>query len=310
MSLCVWAPRRPHPASAAGTVLSMFAHAAAVAAVVVVQGPASARADAESGARAGVTTRTRAGEELHWVGVGGRAGREGAVPRAGARPPVAYVIPGRGGLRYQVWAGDASRSRAPAARPGRHPASGGAGRAPHEAPSAARRPRQRARALAIPSLPDLSLADAEATLLVAGVLASAPDLARGVSRPEDFLPLPTGGPPPNLRARRGAHALSLLAPMTRVDDLPIPLVSNPPPAYPAMLERARVGGRVVVEFVIDSAGRIDLGSLRVVQSTNRQFTQAVRRVLPSLRFLPAQLERRAVRVAVRQPFEFRIAADR
>ncbi|CAA9340125.1 MAG: hypothetical protein AVDCRST_MAG40-2363 [uncultured Gemmatimonadaceae bacterium] len=88
----------------------------------------------------------------------------------------------------------------------------------------------------------------------------------------------------------------------------MPLVSNPPPTYPTMLERARVGGRVVVEFRIDSTGAVELGSLQVVQSTNRLFTQAVRHVLPRLRFLPAHLGARAVAVTVRQPFEFRVAS--
>ncbi|HZF68659.1 MAG TPA: TonB family protein, partial [Gemmatirosa sp.] len=89
-----------------------------------------------------------------------------------------------------------------------------------------------------------------------------------------------------------------------VHDLPNPLIGNPPPSYPAALEQARVGGQVVVEFRVDSTGVIDLGTLRVVQSTHVAFTQAVRNVLPRLRFLPAQLERQAVGVTVRQPFLF------
>lgn len=87
-------------------------------------------------------------------------------------------------------------------------------------------------------------------------------------------------------------------------DLPIPLVDNPLPAYPAALAQARVDGRVVVEFAVDSAGGVDLASLRVVQSTDARFTQAVRGVLPSLRFVPALRGERAVGVTVRQPFVF------
>jgi hypothetical protein len=52
---------------------------------------------------------------------------------------------------------------------------------------------------------------------------------------------------------------------------------------------------------------VDLGSLQVVRSTNAMFTQAVRAVLPQLRFLPAQNAEHAVGVRVRQPFEFRVA---
>ena len=66
----------------------------------------------------------------------------------------------------------------------------------------------------------------------------------------------------------------------------------------------------VVEFRIDSTGVVDLASLHVVQSTDTLFTQAVRGVLPLLRFVPAQLHAHAVGLTVRQPFVFRVVARR
>jgi TonB family protein len=148
----------------------------------------------------------------------------------------------------------------------------------------------------------------DAALLVAGVLSAAPDLAERVSRPEDFLPPPDQTT--RLGERVGAQRLAVLASNVHVDELPIPLVSNPPPTYPVMLERDRLDGRVVVEFTIDSTGVVDIGSLRVLQSTHTQFTHAVRRVLPRLRFMPAHLAARAVEVTVRQPFVFTMSASR
>jgi protein TonB len=136
----------------------------------------------------------------------------------------------------------------------------------------------------------------------------APDFSRNAANPEDFAPMVD-----STTRRAGpavwATALQRLDPL-RVDELPVPVVSNPPPVYPQALQQAHVGGQVVVEFLIDSTGVIDLGSLRVVESTDNQFTQAVRRVLPRMRFLPAQLGPRAVGVTVRQPFVFVIRPGR
>jgi hypothetical protein len=43
-----------------------------------------------------------------------------------------------------------------------------------------------------------------------------------------------------------------------------------------------------------------------VTSTDARFTDAVRGVLPRLRFVPAQLREHSVGVTVRQPFVFRV----
>jgi TonB family protein len=154
-------------------------------------------------------------------------------------------------------------------------------------------------------LPDVTLPDV-ATTLVAGVLSAAPDLERSLSRPEDFTRLAPQDGDVGLDAPLGALALTAARASTVVDLLPVPLVNNPRPAYPLALERARVDGRVVVEFRIDSVGAVDPASLRIVTSTDARFTDAVRGVLPRLRFVPAQLREHAVGVTVRQPFVFRV----
>jgi TonB family protein len=308
MFLRVLAPRRrPYPVPVAGTFLSLAAHTAVVAALVASDGPALVRAGAHPITGGGGMATTHDGERLYWVGVGSAVG---ASPRrSGTRPPTAYVVPGRGAPPHEQPDGDGARGRTPGlARPHR-PARSAAGPPAALPPAPASRrpsPRSLPRRLARLALPNVTLPEWEATLLVAGVLSAAPDLTQRVSRPEDFLPLPQPETTPGLGARSRTHSLTVLGVNVRMDDLPIPLVSNPPPAYPLTLERARVGGRVVVEFIIDSTGVVDLGSLRVVQSTNTLFTQAVRRVLPQLRFMPAQIAERAVGVTVRQPFEFTV----
>jgi protein TonB len=156
------------------------------------------------------------------------------------------------------------------------------------------------------TLPEAAFRDAGATVLIAGVVSAARDLARRASRPEDFVPEPPAKLAAELLVHTGVYLPAVMRPNLHVDDLPVPLVGNPPPAYPASLERARVGGQVVVEFRIDSTGAVDEGSLRVVRSTDALFTQAVRGVLPRLRFVPAQLGQRAVGITVQQPFVFTV----
>jgi len=78
------------------------------------------------------------------------------------------------------------------------------------------------------------------------------------------------------------------------------------PRYPEMLRRGGVDGRVVVQFVVDTAGRVEPGSVRVVVSDHALFTDAVRAALPRLRFAPAEVGGRPVRQLVLMPFEFAI----
>ena len=77
-----------------------------------------------------------------------------------------------------------------------------------------------------------------------------------------------------------------------------------PPRYPESLRTSGVEGRVLVHFTIDTTGRVDAASLRIVQSSHELFTQAVRRALLEYRFQPARVNGRAVRAAAEMPFEF------
>jgi protein TonB len=63
---------------------------------------------------------------------------------------------------------------------------------------------------------------------------------------------------------------------------------------------------VLAEFVIDSAGRPEMASFVAIESTHPLFTAAVRDALTRMRFAPAEVGGRKVRVRVRLPFEFRI----
>ncbi len=84
------------------------------------------------------------------------------------------------------------------------------------------------------------------------------------------------------------------------------VLSAPEPRYPDRLREAGVSGRVVVRFVIDTTGRIEPASVAIVESTHELFERAVRDVLPRMRFHPASVGARRVRMLVEMPFEFRV----
>jgi TonB family protein len=79
---------------------------------------------------------------------------------------------------------------------------------------------------------------------------------------------------------------------------------SPQPQYPAALRDAGVQGEVMAEFVVGADGLADPLTLKVLSSPNKLFTDAVRAALPSMRFVPAEAQGRAVRTVVQQAFAF------
>ena len=79
---------------------------------------------------------------------------------------------------------------------------------------------------------------------------------------------------------------------------------NPAPVYPRDLLGRRIEGRVVAEFVVDERGRVDTRTLRIISSTHESFSEAVRDVLPSLRFTPAEADGVRTEELVEMPFRF------
>ena len=78
------------------------------------------------------------------------------------------------------------------------------------------------------------------------------------------------------------------------------------PVYPLTLLALKVEGATVVQFVVDSTGKVDVVSLVILESTHPEFTQAVRDALPHMKYQPAHLGKRAVAQLVEQRFGFRI----
>lgn len=77
-----------------------------------------------------------------------------------------------------------------------------------------------------------------------------------------------------------------------------------PPRYPEGLRRAGVEGSVLVKFVVDTTGRVDMRSVEVMRSTHEAFTAAVRETLERLRFQPSSSGERKVKAVAMMPFQF------
>ena len=92
----------------------------------------------------------------------------------------------------------------------------------------------------------------------------------------------------------------------QVEEAASPSGGNPAPEYPSSMRESGVTGRVVVQFVVGANGRVEAGSIKVLESTNSAFAAAVRDVLPRHRFSPAKIGGKAVRQIVQQPFVFRL----
>jgi protein TonB len=79
---------------------------------------------------------------------------------------------------------------------------------------------------------------------------------------------------------------------------------NPAPRYPDMLRSANVEGEVLAQFVVDTTGRADMSTFKVLKATHDLFTNAVRSSLPQMKFYPAEVGGKKVKQLVQMPFQF------
>lgn len=89
-----------------------------------------------------------------------------------------------------------------------------------------------------------------------------------------------------------------------VDRAPRILGTPLQPVFPSSLRERGIGGRVAVQFVVDTLGKAEMNSLRVVEASDPQFAQSVRAVLPRYRFSPGEVGGQKVRTLVQLPFDF------
>ncbi len=84
------------------------------------------------------------------------------------------------------------------------------------------------------------------------------------------------------------------------------IVSAPPLEYPPALRHAGLQGRVTVQAVIDTLGRAEPASVKIVARPNTAFDESARAYVLHAMFRPARVKGRAVRVLITVPLNYRI----
>ena len=87
----------------------------------------------------------------------------------------------------------------------------------------------------------------------------------------------------------------------------VPAPGSVSPRYPDMLRQAGVEGEVLAQFVVDTTGKAEPGSLKILKSSHDMFVQSVKNALPNMKFIPAEVGGRKVKQLVQQPFTFSIS---
>jgi TonB family protein len=84
------------------------------------------------------------------------------------------------------------------------------------------------------------------------------------------------------------------------------VLTGPLPVYPELLRQAGVQGKVLLEALVDTTGRVPAASISIVSATNPGFIAPARQALLATLFRPARAGGRAVSMLVRVPFDFTI----
>jgi len=88
------------------------------------------------------------------------------------------------------------------------------------------------------------------------------------------------------------------------------IVSGPRLQYPDLLRQTGVQGRVVVQFIVDTLGRAEPASVKVIESTNRGFDQSAKSYILRAMFRPGRDHGKSVRVLMNVPVDFKITESR
>lgn len=90
----------------------------------------------------------------------------------------------------------------------------------------------------------------------------------------------------------------------QVEKPALPREGNPNPKYPSMLESSRVEGEVLAQFVVDTSGRAEMSTFKVLKASNDLFASSLKSILPQWRFYPAEAGGHKVKQIVQLPLKF------
>jgi TonB family protein len=82
------------------------------------------------------------------------------------------------------------------------------------------------------------------------------------------------------------------------------LLAGPVPVYPPLLLQAGIQGVVIVEAIIDTTGRAEPNSVRIVESPHAGFDQNAKQAILDSRWRPGRVNGKPVRVLIRQAISF------
>jgi protein TonB len=91
-----------------------------------------------------------------------------------------------------------------------------------------------------------------------------------------------------------------------VHEVMMHVLSTGKPRYPETLRQSGIAGEVLVQFVVDTLGRVDMNSVKILKSTHDLFTAAVRSALPQFRFKPAEVNGKRTAAMAQMPFDFQL----
>jgi protein TonB len=171
---------------------------------------------------------------------------------------------------------------------------------PHPAPARRTPSLSTASLVSIPSVPRLDIP----TIVPVGI---PPVDLTGTPTPIDFSPGPVGksGLLCEQDCAQSAPMDASGNQLWNARELMMRLLEEPvPPHYPESLRRAGVEGEVVVKFVVDTTGRVDMRSIEILKSTHGAFSTAVRETISRLRFAPATSGERKIPALAVMPFHF------
>jgi TonB family protein len=90
-----------------------------------------------------------------------------------------------------------------------------------------------------------------------------------------------------------------------VDD-PVRPINQVKPKYPPVLQQAGIAGSVDVQYVVDTLGKAEPASWKVMRSTNKAFEDPAKEAIVASTYKPARIRGQAVRQLVQQRISFNI----
>jgi protein TonB len=89
----------------------------------------------------------------------------------------------------------------------------------------------------------------------------------------------------------------------QLDD-PVQAISQPTPRYPPVMQAAGIAGKVTIQFIVGTDGKVEPGSIKILSSTNKAFEEPARETIAKSVFRPAKYRGQPVRQLVQQVINF------